>query len=171
MYIQVKPRGVSLLENIDLAGTGYCASLNFRRTARTVTKLFDLAFAGHDIRSTQFSILVAVAKTQPTSITALADTLILDRTTLTRSLRLLQKDGLLTISEREALRQRFLRLTERGERTLARAVPHWRKIQERFVSAMGADYWLQFRGDLERLAGVAGQLESELLQHSPARTK
>jgi DNA-binding MarR family transcriptional regulator len=151
-----------LLENIDLTGTGYCASLNFRRTARAVTKLFDLAFDCDGIRSTQFTILVAVAKTQPTSITALGDILLIDRTTLTRSLRLLQKDGLLTISERAAMRQRFLCLTGKGERTLAKAVQQWRKIQERFVNAVGADYWLRFRGDLERLAGVAGQLESEL---------
>ena len=151
-----------MLENIDLTGTGYCASLNFRRTARAVTKLFDLAFDCDGIRSTQFTILVAVAKTQPTSITALGDILMIDRTTLTRSLRLLQKDGLLTISERAAMRQRFVCLTEKGERTLAKAVPQWREIQERFVKAIGGDYWLRFRGDLERLAGVAGQLESGL---------
>jgi DNA-binding MarR family transcriptional regulator len=159
-----------LLENIDLTGTGYCASLNFRRAARAVTKLFDLAFDCDGIRSTQFTILVAVAKTQPTSITALGDILMIDRTTLTRSLHLLRKDGLLTISERAAMRQRFLRLTGKGERTLARAVQQWREIQERFVNAVGADYWLRFRGDLERLAGVAGQLESEL-PSSRARRK
>lgn len=149
------------MKNIDLTGTGFCASLNFRRTARAVTKLYDLAFTGDDIRSTQFTILVGVAKTQPTSISALADVLAIDRTTLTRSLRLLQKEGLLTVSERAAMRQRFLSLTGKGERTLARAVTHWRKIQERFVTAIGAKYWLQFRGDLERLAGVAGNLENE----------
>jgi hypothetical protein len=60
------------------------------------------------------------------------------------------------------MRQRFLRLTGKGERTLARAVQQWREIPERFVNAVGAGYWLRFRGDLERPAGVAGQLESEL---------
>jgi DNA-binding MarR family transcriptional regulator len=157
-----------VLENIDLKGTGYCASLNFRRTARAVTKLFDLAFdAG--TRSTQFTILVGVAKTQPTSISALSEMLLIDRTTLSRSLRLLQKEGLLTISARAEMRQRFLSLTRKGVRELARAVPQWRKMQQRFVSEIGTEYWIRFRAELERLAGVACALEHDHLALAGAK--
>src|ERR1700740_1738481 len=105
-----------LLANVDLTGTGYCAAFNFRRTSRAVTKLFDEAFEGTGIRSTQFTILVGVAKAQPVSMSALAELLALDPSTLTRSLRPLQKDGLLAISERANMRQRFINLTRKGER-------------------------------------------------------
>jgi len=68
------------------------------------------------IRSTQFAILVGIAKHQPVSIGALAEVLTIDQTTLTRSLRLLQKEGLITISERSTMRQRFLTIARRRAR-------------------------------------------------------
>jgi len=155
-----------LLSNVDLTGTGYCASFNFRRTSRAVTKLFDRAFEGTGIRSTQFTILVGVAKSQPVAMGALAELLALDATTLTRSLRPLRKDGLLAVSERAAMRQRFIHLTRKGERTLAKAVPQWREVQENFVAAMGPERWTEFRDELERLAGVAVRLEAPMLQYA-----
>jgi len=158
-----------LLANVDLNGTGYCASFNFRRTSRAVTKLFDGAFEGTGIRSTQFTILVGVAKTQPVSMGALAELLALDATTLTRSLRPLQKDGLLAVSERAAMRQRFINLTRKGERALARAVPRWREVQGNFVAAIGARRWTEFRDELERLAVVAGRLEEPVLDEAVSR--
>lgn len=145
---------------LDLAGTGYCASLNFRRTARAVTKLYDQALQSSGMRSTQFAILVGVRKAQPISIGALGDTLVIDPTTLTRSLRLLQKEGLLTVSNRGEKRQRFVSLTAKGEEALGRAIPLWREIQARFVDTIGGEYWLKLRGELENLAGVATHLET-----------
>lgn len=144
---------------LDLNGTGYCASFNFRRTARAVTSLYDLALKESGIRSTQFAILVGIAKSQPVSIGKLADLLVIDGTTLTRSLRLLQKEGQIAISNRAAKRQRFLTLTATGVDTLARAVPAWRKAQEQFVRTVGSEYWFTLRRELERLAHVAVELE------------
>ncbi|HXN53929.1 MAG TPA: MarR family winged helix-turn-helix transcriptional regulator [Candidatus Acidoferrum sp.] len=153
---------------LNLNGTGSCVSFNFRRAARAVTRLYDQAFEPFGIRSTQFSILVGVAKTQPTSISALGDLLVIDRTTLTRSLRLLKKQGLLSISERSTKRQRFLTLTPRGERTLAASLPVWRGAQDRFVESVGADYWTNFRNDLEKLARMALALERSQDDAQPA---
>ncbi|HEY2352309.1 MAG TPA: MarR family winged helix-turn-helix transcriptional regulator [Candidatus Acidoferrum sp.] len=140
------------LSNLDLTGTGYCASLNFRRTARAVTRMYDMAMQASGVRSTQFAILIGVAKTQPVSMGTLADTLGVDRTTLTRSVRLLQKEGMLTRSKRSAMRQRFLQLTPAGEKALKRSLPLWREAHALFVSTVGADYWLKLRAELEGLA-------------------
>jgi DNA-binding MarR family transcriptional regulator len=150
----------SSLAQLDLHGTGYCASLNFRRTARAVTRLYDLAFQGTGIRSTQFTILIAVAKAQPVSIGTLGEILVIDSTTLTRSLAKLQKQGFLTISKRAERRQRFVNLTDAGVKALEDSLPGWRAAQERFVKSVGADFWLGFRSELERLAHVAVDLES-----------
>src|SRR5438552_15501682 len=144
---------------LDLSGTGYCASFNFRRTARAVTSLYDTALQKSGIRSTQFAILVGVAKNQPVSIGALANVLVIDGTTLTRSLRLLQTEGFIAISNRAAMRQRFLSITAKGERVLGRSLPAWRKAQERFVSTVGSGYWLNLRNELDRLAHIAVDLE------------
>ena len=152
---------------LDLTGTGYCASFNFRRTARAVTQVYDAALQESGIRSTQFAILVGIAKHQPVSIGALAEVLTIDQTTLTRSLRLLQKEGLITISERSTMRQRFLTIAPKGARTLARSLPLWRKAHKEFVATIGAEYWTNLRNELERLAHVAVRLE-ESRKDSPA---
>jgi DNA-binding MarR family transcriptional regulator len=144
----------------DLTGTGSCGSFNLRRTARAVTRFYDLAFQDCGIRSTQFTILVSIAKKQPTSMGALADLLVIDRTTLTRSLRLLKKEGLVSVSERSTMRQRFLTLTPEGEQMLERSLPNWRKAQERFVQALGSEHWTNFRNELEKLAHIVTDLEA-----------
>jgi len=145
--------------SLDLSGTGYCASFNFRKTARAVTSLFDTALQKSGIRSTQFAILVGIAKSQPVSIGALANLLVIDDTTLTRSLRLLQTEGFIAISNRAAMRQRFLTITAKGERVLGRSLPAWRKAQERFVATVGSGYWLNLRNELHTLAHIAVDLE------------
>jgi DNA-binding MarR family transcriptional regulator len=144
---------------LDLSGTGFCASLNFRRTARAVTQLYDAALQESGIRSTQFAILVAIGKNQPVAIGALAEVLIIDATTLTRSLQLLKKEGLIRISDRERMRQRFLTLTPKGVKRLGRSLPMWRKAHEQFVATVGRSYWLDLRNELEKLAHVAVELE------------
>ena len=146
--------------DFDLTGTGYCASFNFRRATRAITALYDKALQESGIRSTQFAILTAVAKTQPASISTISEILIMDATTLTRSLELLRKQGLLTISPRSKMRQRFLNLTLEGEKALARAIPLWRKIQQKFEESMGgSDHWHLIRADLESLAKLASSLQ------------
>jgi len=143
---------LSTIESLDLTGTGYCGSLNFRRTARAITRLYDMALQESGIRSTQFGLLIGIAKTQPVAMGTLADTLVVDRTTLTRSLRLLQQDGLITISKRSTMRQRFLKLTPAGEKALERSLPLWRAAHAQFLEMVGSDRWINLRNELESLA-------------------
>ena len=150
----------SILAKLDLSDTGACGSFNFRRTARAVTRFYDEALQDTGIRSTQFAILVGIAKSQPVSIGALSNVLVIDDTTLSRSLRLLKKDGLVAISARSAMRQRFLTITPRGERILAYALPVWRQAHKRFVASLGSQHWLDLRSELERLAHMATDLDA-----------
>jgi DNA-binding MarR family transcriptional regulator len=151
------------LANLDLTGTGYCASLNFRRTSRMLTRMYDTAMQDSGVRSTQFAILVGIAKLQPVAMGTLAKVLILDSSTLTRSLRLLENEGMIEISKRAAMRQRFLKLTQSGQKALQRSLPLWRAAHARFVDAVGADYWLKLRNELETIAtsSVMSELASE----------
>lgn len=148
-----------ILANLDLTGTGYCASLNFRRTSRIVTRMYDIAMQESGVRSTQFAILVGIAKLQPVALGNLAKVLMLDSSTLTRSLRLLEKEGMIEISTRAAMRQRFLKLTHAGQKALQRSLPLWRAVHARFVAAVGADYWLKLRNELESIAKSTSMTE------------
>lgn len=147
------------LSRLDLTGTGYCASFNFRRASRAVTRLYDAALQPSGLRSTQFTILIAIAKSQPVSVGDLGRILLIDDTTLTRSLRLLAADKLIARSERGAMRRRFLTVTPRGEHALAEALPRWRRIQAEFQAKIGAQHWIDLRAELERLAHLAASLE------------
>ena len=143
----------------DLSGTASCVAFNLRRTARAVTNLYDSALQPSGVRSTQFAILVAVAKSQPVSIGRLAQLLLVDRTTLTRSLALMEKEGLLNVSERSIMRQRFVTLTGQGGRSLIRSVPLWRKAQRRYLASIGEGSWRRLQRELERLAKAVLRLE------------
>jgi DNA-binding MarR family transcriptional regulator len=168
LYMQVK---YGATDSLDLSGTGSCAAFNFRRTARAVTRLYDLGLQPSGLRATQFAILTAIAKFQPVSISRIGTILMLDDTTLTRSLGLLQKRRYLEISPRSVRRQRFLALTDSGVKALAAAVPLWRKVQAKFLGELADDRWPSLRNELEQLAGVATQLErSALKQLSPGAT-
>jgi DNA-binding MarR family transcriptional regulator len=163
MYMQVKGGAT---DSLDLWGTGSCAAFNFRRTARAVTRLYDLGLEPSGLRATQFAILTAIAKFQPVAISRVGEILVLDQTTLTRSLRLLKNQRYLEISPRSVRRQRFLTLTDSGVKALAIAVPLWRKVQVKFLAEMGGDSWPRMRHELERLAGMAVQLETLALKRT-----
>jgi len=148
------------LPDMDLNGTAYCAAFRFRMAARAVTRLYDAALQESGIRSTQFAILVAVAKQQPIPIHRLSEILFIDQTTLTRSLNLMRKEGLLATSARSTMRQRFVTLTPKGQQALGRALPLWRKMQDRFVQRVGSKHWAGLRDELGELSQLAAALEA-----------
>lgn len=142
---------------LDLTGTRGCAAFNLRMASRAVAQVYDTALAPSGLRSTQFAILVAVAKTQPVSVGGLAEVTLSDQTTMTRNLGTMARDGLIAISPRGARREKTVRLTAKGTRALAKATPAWRATQDRFVGAFGQQNWRAVRQQLEVLAGIAVQ--------------
>jgi DNA-binding MarR family transcriptional regulator len=156
---------------LDLSGTSGCAAYQFRRTSRAVARLYDTALAPSGIRSTQFALLTAIAKLKPVAISRVAEILVIDLTTMTRSLKLLQKEGLVQIAPRGARRQRLLTLTSKAEKALAAAVPLWREMQARFLAELGRK-WPDFRAGLEHAAQVAVTLETaDSAGDKPDRTR
>lgn len=132
-----------------------CACKNLRRTARAVTQLYDETLRPSGLRVTQFTLLVAVAVSQPVPITRLADALALDRTTLARDLKPLTERGLVEVAAGEDRRVRVVRLTRQGHQAIGRAYPLWRRAQARLVEAAGPDHWGAVADGLEEVAAVA----------------
>lgn len=123
---------------IDLTATQECYCLAARRYARAITRLYEQKLRPHGLRATQFSILAALALKGPTPIGELADFLVLERTTLSRSAALLQRRGWVEIAPALDARERPLRLTPAGRRKLEEAFPAWKEAQD-LVSARQAD--------------------------------
>jgi DNA-binding MarR family transcriptional regulator len=132
-----------------------CACFAIRRASRTVTQLYDEVLQPSGLRVTQLTVLVALSLAGPVPMTRLGERLVMDRTTLTRNLRPLQKQGLIAIAPGEDGRVRVVALTTRGERTLAKALPLWEQAQARVVGRLGASRWARLQTDLSWLVGLA----------------
>jgi DNA-binding MarR family transcriptional regulator len=105
-----------------------------------VTQLYDRALAPFGITVSQFSMLSRLNRLGPTSINALAKEMLVDRTTLTRNLRPLERDGLLTLAaDPNDGRSRLLKLTAAGVKRLERARQGWQSAQKQFEQAYGAE--------------------------------
>ena len=115
---------------IDLFACVDCHCLAARRTARAITRDFEAKLRPHGLRATQFSILAALALKGPTPVSELAWVLGLERTTLTRSAALLERNGWIEAAESTDAREHPLRLTQAGRQKLEAAFPAWKEAQE-----------------------------------------
>jgi DNA-binding MarR family transcriptional regulator len=132
-----------------------CLSMALRQAARTLTQRYDAAFSTAGIRSTQFSVLVALAQAPSVPLSRLAEALIMDRTTLTRNLAPLVRRGLVAESGAEDKRVRSYALTPRGKQLLARALPDWKSAQARMLRALAAEDAEQLRRILRTVVAAA----------------
>ena len=132
----------------------------------TNPQLFDAGLKPAGIRSTQFVLLVAVAELAPVSIGRLARVLVIDRTTLTGSLRLMKNQDFVAIARRSTMRRRFVTLLPNGGDMLARSLPFWKKAQSRFVEKVGEPHWRAMQKELEKLPSVALDLERAAKQEA-----
>jgi DNA-binding MarR family transcriptional regulator len=107
-----------------------CHCLAARRRARALTRTYEEKLRPYGLRATQFSVLAALALKGPTRVGELAEFLVLERTTLTRSAALLEKKGWLDAAPSQDARERRLRLTGGGRRKLEAAFPAWQEAQQ-----------------------------------------
>jgi DNA-binding MarR family transcriptional regulator len=123
--------------------------MNFRQMARSVTAHFDSQLRPAGLRATQLNLLMAIEGSAATTVTGLAEILAMDRTTLTRNLKLLRERGL--------VEKKGIALTQRGRRSAAAALPLWEKAQEQFVNSLGKGRWAAL---LEELVVAKASLRS-----------
>jgi len=116
--------------SVDFSVCKDCHCLAARRHARAMTRLFETELRPHGLRATQFSVLAALALKGPTPVKELAETLGLERTTLTRIGAVLERNGWVNTAPSEDARARPLRLTGAGRRKVEGAFPAWKKAQE-----------------------------------------
>jgi DNA-binding MarR family transcriptional regulator len=106
-----------------------CLCLHAQRAARALARRFDDELKPHGLTNGQFSLLMSLNRPEPPPMGPVAEVLAMDQTTLTAALKPLERRGLV---ERRAnpndRRSRLLALTEEGRRTLAAAVPVWKRV-------------------------------------------
>lgn len=142
------------LQRAELAHCTRCACFNLRKVTRAVTQFYDEMLRPAGLRITQFSLLVAVRMAGPVGVTRLAELTVMDRTTLTRNLELLQKQGLIEVAAGADRRSRIVTITAKGNAAIARAMPFWKKAQSHVVNSLGRERWADMLTDLGELVAL-----------------
>ena len=103
------------------------------------TRVYDRALEPAGIRTSQFSILARLLEEGPLSVTHLAGRLAMDRTTLARDLRPLERRGLVSVSVGSDRRVRMAALTAAGHRLVDDVRPLWKQVQREVRAELGPD--------------------------------
>ena len=144
-----------------------CNCLALRQAARHVSQFYDQYLASTGLRTTQFSILAKLKGLGPMTINALARELVMDRTTLGRTMLPLERDGLIAIKDGILdRRSKELAVTKAGTERLQRA-KLWVEAQKEFEERFGA----RRAADLRGLLGEVVSCELEKAASGSARQR
>jgi DNA-binding MarR family transcriptional regulator len=146
VYIHIMPK------ELDLSSVENCTCFNVRRMARVITQFFDAEVRRHGLRPTQTPILGALHARDGWGMAELSEWLGMERTTLLRNLRPLERDGLVRAKGGGRGGHVELYITEKGRTALARMLPAWRAAQNKVVATLGRDRWSSIMRDLEQVA-------------------
>jgi DNA-binding MarR family transcriptional regulator len=126
-----------------------CYCFAARQAARGISKLYEQHLAVTGVTVTQFSILALLDEMPGMTMNELAQAMVMDRTTLIRNIKPLQRDGLLVCAPSGSnVRKQVLSLSLGGARKLREASPFWKLAQQEFESQVGVTRATKLRRDL-----------------------
>jgi len=96
---------------------------------------------GTGITITQFAVLRALGRNGSTALTDLAAELVMERTSLYRTIAPLEENGLVTVEAAPKGRTKLAELTDLGRERMQAAAPNWDAAQDHVVGAIGAEKW------------------------------
>jgi DNA-binding MarR family transcriptional regulator len=131
-----------------------CVCFNVRKSTRLLTAHYDRIINAAGLKTTQLSLLMTVLLRDKANLSQLANMLGMDRTTLSRNIRLLEQKGLLTVTTGADKREQCIKITDKGMDTINQAIPLWEKAQAEVVERLGEEWVLGFLADLKHLNKV-----------------
>ena len=140
---------------------GTCTCAELRKAARAVTLLYDNAFKSTGLLSTQLSVLRIISKSDSLKVSQLAEELGMDRTTLTRNLSVLERQGFIKISAGKDHRTRIVTITSSGSTSIAKTIPLWNEVQRNVKKQMGENAWREMMQSLSQFVKVTDQLNGQ----------
>lgn len=130
--------------------TALCYCTLLKKASRRLSALYDEALAPFGINIGQFSHIRTIRRNEPISLTELAELMELDRSTVGRNTKVLERMGLVETTSGEDQREALLRLSGEGAALLERATPVWEDVQVRLDERLGKDK----TADLKQLLAV-----------------
>jgi DNA-binding MarR family transcriptional regulator len=131
-----------------------CTCFALRQAARHVTQIYERHLDQVGLTAAQFTILARLARTPNLTMLDLADAMVMERTTLVRAMKPLQRDGLVVAEAAEHDGRTFLfSLTKQGEATFDQAAIAWRAAQDEFEEKFGPARAKALRAELFNITG------------------
>ena len=143
-----------MTDKLDFNSMENCVCFNLRWVSRVLTQFFVSELHHHGLLPTQTPILTALSARPEASMAELSDWLGMDRTTLVRNLRPLERDGLVKSTGKGRGHKVSLALTPKGRAALQKFLPDWRNVQQKVLRTLGKERWAEILRDLERAAGA-----------------
>jgi len=135
---------------------GICNCLAVRQTARAITQMYDQFLAPAGLSIGQYSVLAAIYYSEGIPMKKLAARLQMDRTSLTRTLGPLEREGLIVIRlGDEDRRSRLISLTSAGLERLVSSYPLWEQAQQQISGGFSDAKLKQFRGLLNEASHIS----------------
>jgi DNA-binding MarR family transcriptional regulator len=136
------------------AAVAVCAGWASRLAARRITNFLEEHMQGSGLTLAQFGLMAQIAAAPDDTLGALAERTGLDQSTLSRNLRGLEAAGLVEIAiTGEDQRRRAVWLTEKGARSLERAIPVWHDAHTALAERLDPRLALRLGAASERLVG------------------
>jgi DNA-binding MarR family transcriptional regulator len=127
----------------------YCDVL--RTATRKTTAIYDAALAPAGVNLAQFSLLRKIQRADSVSLSELGRLAALDRSTIGRNVKVLQRMALVRVTPGEDHREATVTLGERGLAVLREAAPLWDEAQRRIEAKFGGDGAAQLQALLAAL--------------------
>ena len=141
-----------MAKELDMSAVENCVCFNLRWVTRKVTQFYDAEMRRHGIRPTQGTVLASLNARESWNMAELTDWLGMERTTLVRNLRPLQRDGLVQAVGGGRGNRVELAITTKGRKQIAKLAPAWRSAQTAAVKTLGKKRWSAILSDLETAA-------------------
>ncbi|CAH1587523.1 hypothetical protein DA096_21945 [Vibrio rotiferianus] len=138
----------------------HCVFTTVRKANRVLFRLYQDALSSTGISIVQLSILRALERHGPLPLVRLADDLVMERTSLYRTIDPLVEANMIIVSKAEIGRTKIAKLTSEGEKTIERVMPYWAIAQEYILSELGDADWLTLHKVLNAIANLETKGES-----------
>ena len=131
---------------------GRCHCTELRKASRRISQLYDTALAPSGLKTTQRAILAEIGRSEPTTVGALADALVMDAGGLAHTLKPLIREKLITIAvDPQDRRNRLISLSRLGRSKLRKSDALWEAAQRSFEAAFGATEFEDLREAMQFL--------------------
>lgn len=131
---------------------GVCVCGYVRKLSRMVTAIYDGALADAGLKTSQFSVLIAVANRGKARPAELTEHLQMDESTVSRNVDRMCARGWLRLEREGDRRSHLIEVTDKGHALIRKCMPAWRQAQAEVSERLGTGTVAELRSAMRKLS-------------------